>query len=258
MLLKNKAATIMRFIGNDELKSIESFIDNMKKRDYVTFENEEQINSYFDEYMSNYYRNCSYYDIESLRYYTGISFNQINSLLRGFWNYETNGLLTDEKRKEYMGIANDLSNALSKLPDSLPSNIKVYRGVNISSFKDYGISNINDLKNMVGQYFYDGGFTSASLLRNKSFFDRDLEWHDPCNIEIEYLIPYECSDGIALISDDLSYSKSQAEFLINKSSLSKIIDVSISEDGTKAYLKAAFIPRKIWDLEYDNHQEISR
>ena len=56
---------------------------------------------------------------------------------------------------------------------------------------------------MKNQYYFDSGFTSTSLLKNKSFFGKNHGGTD-YNIEIEYFIPNECSDGIALINDDLS------------------------------------------------------
>lgn len=63
----------------------------------------------------------------------------------------------------------------------------------------------------------------------------------------------EATDGIPLIDNNLSYSNSQSEFLLNNDSLSKIIDVNIV-DG-KAYIKMAYIPKKIWDLSYKNYIE---
>ena len=136
----------------------------------------------------------------------------------------------------------------------LNTNIKTFRGVSLISFKDYGISSIKELTSMIGEYYYESGFTSTSLLRGKSFFARNLEWHDDCNIEIEYFIPAECSDGIPLITGDLSYSSNQSEFLLNKGSICKIIDVSISEDGESAHLKAVFIPEKVWNISFTQQQ----
>lgn len=95
------------------------------------------------------------------------------------------------------------------------------------------------------------GFTSTSLIRDKSFFDRDLEYHEKCDVEIEFLIPKECNEGIPLINKDLSFSsEEESEFLLDSHSLSKIIDVKISEDKKKAYLKGVFIPKKIYDKAY--------
>ena len=59
-----------------------------------------------------------------------------------------------------------------------------------------------------------------------------------------------------LINDDLSYSKIQSEYLINKSSLSKIIDVKISTDGKLAYMKVVLIPQKMWNITYNKNDSL--
>lgn len=205
-------------------------------------------------YLSDFYSNVSFEEIDKVRYYTGIAYKDINSILRGNWNYETNGMLTEEKRKKNVELANDLSRIISNTTN-IPANIKTYRGVGLYSFKDYGINSIEELSQLKGQYYFDSGFASTSLIRERSFFDRLLEYHDDCNIEIEYLIPEESNDGIPLLTDELSYSKVQSEYLINKENLSKIVDVKISLDGTKAYLKAILVPQKIWNLSYNNKNQ---
>ena len=249
-----KLNTILRFIGADTMMSVEQFISIINTRSFLTFESEKQVVSFFDDYINTFFLNSLNVDVENIRYYTGIAFNGVNAILREIWNYDRNGILTEDKRKECIKLSDDLSEALSKVPNCLPTNIKSYRGVGLSSFKTYGINSIRELKNMIGQYYYESGFMSTSLLRERSFFNRELEWHDSCNIEIEYYIPQECNDGLPLITSELSYSKVQSEFLINKGSLSKIIDVDISEDETKAYIKAILVPKKIWDLSYAKQQ----
>ena len=77
-----------------------------------------------------------------------------------------------------------------------------------------------------------------------------------CNIEIEYLIPEESNDGITLINDDLSYPKVQSEYLINKSSLSQIIDVKVSPDGKLAHMKSVLIPKKMWNIIYNKNNSL--
>ena len=76
------------------------------------------------------------------------------------------------------------------------------------------------------------------------------------DIEIEYYIPKECNEALPLINDNLSYTKGQNELLIDKSSLTKIVDVNIV-DG-KAYLKAVVLLRKMWDKGYENEQRMTK
>lgn len=196
------------------------------------------------------YKNMVYNDVKSLISYKGINFRRINSILRGTWSYELNGKLTDELKKDIEFVISKIREIIKKMPN-LNDNIKVYRGIPLSSFKDYKIYSIEDLINLKNQYYYEMGFTSTSLIRDKSFFDRDLEYHEKCDVEIEFLIPKECNEGIPLINKDLSFSsEEESEFLLDSHSLSKIIDVKISEDKKKAYLKGVFIPKKIYDKAY--------
>ena len=204
------------------------------------------MGDFFDSYLETLYRNNNYSELEKLRYYTGYSFRDINALLRGKWNYEVNGLLTEEKRKEYMKLSEDIRKLILNSPKLLAS-IKTYRGASLSQFYSCGVTKLEDLINLKGQYLYDEAFTSTSLMRNTSFFNRDLEYHEQCPIEIEYLIPEGSNDGVPLITEDLSYSSVQNEYLINSSNFSKILDVVISEDKKRAYMKVLLVPEKVYN-----------
>ena len=243
---------ILKFIGKDTITDVEKYIEEILSRKYIEFENEEEIKKFFINDLENIYENNPYNSIEALRYYTGIAYREVNQILRNKWDYETSGNLTEEKKASVIKITNAINSVMLNNKE-LNYNIKAFRGVSLSSFKDYGISSLEELINLKGQYYFESAFTSTSLLRDKSFFNRSLEWHENCNIEIEYLIPMEATDGIPLIDNNLSYSNSQSEFLLNNDSLSKIIDVNIV-DG-KAYIKMAYIPKKIWDLSYKNYIE---
>ncbi len=209
---------ILKYIGIDKQTELDTFVNEVSERDFMEFSSLEEVKAFFIDYLADFYNNNSRSDIDNIRAYTGIAFNRFSSVLRGVWNYDTNGLLTDEMKNKYLDYADNLSECIERAP-TLSSNIKTYRGVSLDSFKDYGISSLEDLKNLENKYYYESGFTSTSLVRDKSFFNRELEYHEFCNIEIEYLIPEESNDGIPLINDDLSYSKVQSEYLINKGSL---------------------------------------
>ena len=250
-----KLNLILKYIGNDRLTEINDFASEVSKRDFIEFSSLDEVKAFFIDYLAEFYNNNSRNDIDNIRAYTGIAFRRFNSVLRGIWDYDTNGVLTDEMKSEYLDYANKLSECIEK-STTISSNIKTYRGVSLDSFKDYGISSLEELKSLENKYYYESGFTSTSLIRDKSFFNRELEYHDFCNIEIEYLIPEESNDGIPLINDDLSYSKIQSEYLINKSSLSKIIDVKISTDGKLAYMKVVLIPQKMWNITYNKNDSL--
>lgn len=237
------------------MTEIDTFVNDVSKRNFIGFSSLEEVSAFFTDYLAEFYNNNSINDIDTIRAYTGIAFRRFNSVLRGTWNYDTNGLLIDDAKVEYLNLANKLSECIER-SSTLPTNIKTYRGVSLERFKDYGITSLEDLNSLENKYYYDSGFTSTSLVRDKSFFNRELEYHEFCNIEIEYLIPEEANDGIPLIDDNLSYSKVQNEYLINKGSLSKIIDVEISPDGKLAYIKTVLIPQKMWNITYNKNDSL--
>ena len=241
---KEKLNMILKYMGKESLHNIDLLVVNQVNQSYMSFSSEEQLKSVFEDYMNTFYDTSSNQDIDTLRYYTGIAYREVNPILRGYWNYEESGLLTEEKKEKAIKLSEDIDKIISSVAP-LPFPLRVYRGVNLDSFKDYGVSSLDDLLKLKDQYYYDESFVSTSLLRDRSFFDRDLDWHKKCNIEIEYLVPENSNDGIPLISDALSYSKNQTEFLINKGSLSKIVDVSIDSQNQVAYLKAVLVPKKL-------------
>lgn len=246
---------VLRLIGEEGMNNVDSYTSEVMDRSYKTFNSSDELKTFFDNYLLNFYTNSSLDDLEIIRYYTGPSFKDINAVLRDNWNYEINGLLTDDRKNELKDTARKLSVSIDKSSSELPSNIKVYRGVSLDAFKDYGISDISDLKNLVGQYYYERGYTSTSLLRESSSFNSNSEYWSNCDIEIEYLVPSEFSEGLPLITDDLSYSGIKHEFLINTGCLSKIVDVIIDNNG-KAYITAVVVPKKVWDKDYrDQHKK---
>ena len=168
---KKKLDLILKYIGNEQLSEINAFASEVNKREFMDFSSLEEVRAFFTDYLADFYNNNSISDIDNIRAYTGIAFRRFNSVLRGTWNYDTNGLLTDDAK-------------------------------------------------------------------------------------IEYLIPEEANDGIPLIDDNLSYSKVQNEYLINKGSLSKIVDIKISPDGNLAYIKTVLIPQKMWNIIYNKSDSL--
>lgn len=242
---------ILKCIGEDNFVGIQSYINEALKRNYIIFNSEDEFIVFFKDYLNEFLSNCTNKDIQYLYEYTGYGYKFINNIMRNSWNYEENGYLDDKVRQRWIDCAYEISDVFLKTPDVLPQDIKVYRGVSINSFREYGVSCLDDLKDLVGTYYYDSAFTSTSLLRDRSFFNRELDYHNFCNIEIEYMIPKECNDGIPLINEYMGYSATQCEFVINSGSLSKIVDVRVNEEEKKAYIKAILIPTKIWDRRFE-------
>ena len=242
----------IKYIGKERLSEIDEYIKEILfSKEVITFANKEEIEKSFTVFLDEFYERTSIQERASILSYTGLSFRKVNDYLRGIWNYEKNGKLTDEVKKEASSIADNLRKVLLKAP-FLPFNMVVYRGVGISTFYSYGITKIEDLIYLKDIYLYEEGFTSTSLLRSNSFYSKQPEWGSICNIEIECLVPSESEDGVALIDNIISYSENQLEFLINSSSLFKVIDVKIDKESNKAKIKTILIPQKLWNpLDYD-------
>lgn len=241
----------MTYIGKRNLEEIEIYVKQVLNESCEVFESKEEVFDAFDNFLNNFFEATNYEEREVLKRYTGLDFRKVNSILRGIWDYEKNGALTEETKKDISEYARALRSVLLKAP-SLPFNMNVYRGLGIEAFYSYGISNLNDLICLKGKYMYEDGFTSTSLLKTNSFFTKPPEWGSKCNIEMECLVPASSEDGVALILEDISYSSNQLEFLINSSSLFKVIDVIIDEKNNSAKIKTILIPQKIWSpLDYE-------
>ena len=177
-----------------------------------------------------------------LKNYTGFNFRGINSVLRDNWINEVNGSLYKEKEERFRANAKNISDLIEEFPKSR-DNFKVYRGVTIDAFKDYGIDNIDELIFLKDNYIYEQGFTSTSLLRDTSYFNKEIDGK-LYNIELEIIVPKGSQDGMPLTGYELSYSPGQNEYVIDNESLIKITDVRT--DNNYAYLKGILIPKKIY------------
>lgn len=260
MIKSNNYTTnfVLNYIGVDRLKNIELFIKEVCTRQFRTINSSEELTNEFHNIINSFYATLTENEIMSIKTYTGYNFRNINSILRGKWDYEQNGQLTKDIMNHFKNVADSIYNSFIK-NQNLEVDLITYRGVNLQTFQDYGIYNIEQLKQLENQYFYESGFTSTSIIKNTSFFNKKLDWGYSSNIEIEYLIPKESDDGIFLCTDELSYSKLQNEYLIKSGSLSKIINVNISPNKT-AHIKMVLIPEKIWneaDYKYKKKTKIS-
>lgn len=238
---------LKKHLGPKKCKELKTYTNEVLKEEFLEFTSEDQVNETLSEIVREYIETLSIAELGDLRYYTGYDYRYINNTMRGKWNYEENGLLTSEKKAYYRNLGESIYNIINKFP-SLNMNIKSYRGVSIKAFYDYGITSLEDLTFMENQYFYESAFSSTSLLKANSYYGKtDLNFHDNCNIEIEYFIPAICRDGAILLTDVLSYSKAEMEYVINSGSLTKITKVEIDTENNCAYLKAVLIPCCLWD-----------
>lgn len=237
---------ILRSLNKDQKEEILSYINNVNEEEYLEFSNEQQVYDLLEDIVRSYIESLTLNELSDLRFYTGYDFRNINNTMREKWLYEENGVLTKEKKNKFQKLGKSIYRIINKFP-SLNIPIKAYRGVTLRAFRDYNIQSIEDLIHMEGKYIYESGFTSTSLLRSESYFNKDINNQGICNIEIEYYISEKCQDGAVLLSDVLSYSKNQMEYVINSGSLTKIAEVIVDKENNKALIKAILIPKQLWD-----------
>ena len=240
---------MLNIIDNEHINYLNDFCDEVEKRNFTCFSNDTQIYLFFDKWYNEFVKSATIEERENLKRYSGQDFLNTNAVLRNNWNYEVNGLYSEKDARTYRDFSEKLNNIFLIHGCSLDSNIKSYRGLSLSAFKKFGINSMQDLPSLKNQFYYDAGFTSTSLIRDNSFFNKEL--HPDCNIEIEFLIPEESLDTIPLIT--IEYSGKQTELLFNSGGLFKIIDVNIV--GDKAYLKAIHLPQNVWDKNYHRRFE---
>lgn len=232
--------------STERYQEIELFCQEASTANYIEYKDTNQIKEQLDSKVNLFIDSLSEEELENIRIYTGYSFKFINNVLRYKWNYHENALLTEEKETYYRKLAEDIYQVLLKFPP-LEKNIKTYRGVSLRAFSDYGISSLEELIHMKDKYMYESGFSSSSLIRSNSFYEKKQDFAEFSNIELEILIPGNCQDGALLLNDNLSYSTNQIEYVINSGSLSRVLDVTVDKENNRAYLKLLLIPRSFWD-----------
>ena len=135
---------IKRSLGEEKNNEINSFIEESMSEEFFDFSSEAEIHEYLGEIVKQYVYSLNMDEISDLRFYTGYDFRNINNTMRGKWNYEENGLLTQEKKDMYNELGERIYKVINKFPQ-LNLNIKAYRGVNIKAFWDYGVYTLDDI-----------------------------------------------------------------------------------------------------------------
>lgn len=247
---------VLSTIGKDNIEKLDEYVLVAQQRPYIDIKSNEQINEIFGNSVIDFLSNLTQEDLMTIRTYTGYDFKRINAVLRSNWNYEEHGRLTEELKQQYLRLSQDIDILFNKF--ATPNiDFITYRGVELSSFKKYGINSLEELENLNGKYLYEEGFTSTSLIRDTSYIGKTLENGKSYNVGIKYLISSESQDGALLIDDNLSYSPSQNEYIINKGSLIKVTEVNIDKENNQAYILAQLIPKKMWNL-VGKKEEISQ
>lgn len=246
------ADRVCRFYLSDILRrgrmeDVKNRIDKALRTQPETYGSTEDFLSANPNYEENVDETLDYKERLAVRSYSGYRFAWINSVARGFWDYEKMGRKTPELEEEIKSTTRDIISAISKAP-APEKDFMTFRGTNLDGFQTYGIKDIKDLARMKGQFILEQGFTSTAIVREKSFAERQVQdlWIGKSNVEMRYHIPAGADNIIALTSEDLSYSPEQTEVLIDHDSLSYISDVNFDREG-HAIVDAILIPRSIYE-----------
>lgn len=231
--------TTFRFLSEEDKNNISEFYDGCLSRQYREFDdiemalmNTDYSNSYSDD-VKNMFSN-----------YSGFNYRRINASARGTWNYEKHGHIDDKIR--FDEFAGDLKTAIDENQKSI-GDVKVFRGVPLSYFSEYGISSLEELESLNGGFLLDRGFVSTSLVDDACYYKKENELGLDYNVKIEYLVPEEFGDGVSI--SNLSYSPGQCEYLINSWNLAKVVGVSMDGDDG-AIVSAMLIPKYVYDKAY--------
>ena len=241
--------SILRMMGEESRKEIDNYLEHMSSKDFLIVNSMEMINNIFGESIDNFLMSLSEEELMDLRTWSSYNFSNINAILRNNWTYEKNGLLTEDKKNELRELAGRISRIFAKY-NSPQVDFIAFRGTTIGSFKDYGITDLSQLENLEGKFLYEQGFTSASMMESSCYFKRDFNDGKKYNVEVRYLVSSECEEGALLVNRDTSHYSDENEYLMDKGSLSKVIDVKVDKDNDVAVITVVLIPRKIYDKEY--------
>ena len=233
---------LLHFISEEDKINMDYFYLESLNRNYKRIESSEETLTLLEN------DEICYEDSDFLLNYSGFNYKHINAVLRDTWNYEENGDIS--RANEYRALASRLQQVIMEHPTKLNDNINVYRGVDLSYFRQYGIESLEDLKSLEGKHMLDRGFVSTSVQEDKCFFKKDNELGLNYNVKIEYMVPSEFKDGIYL-NGATSYTPMQEEFLINSSNLARVSSVTINDDNT-AVVRASLIPKELYDDYYKN------
>lgn len=236
--------SVFKYIDADRVNCMNEFYSEGLIRKYKEFRDIDLAMMFLNE-------NIGISNEDVFKNYSGYNFRNINNLLRGKWNYEENG--HSDRQEEYEKIAFAMREAISNNPTSI-GNTKVFRGVTLDYFRDYGVFELSDLARLKNDYLFDKGFVSTSLVREKSFYQKENELGLNYNVGIEYLIPEEFDDGACM--GFMSYNPEQCEYVINTGNLARVVSVDVQDDS--AYIQAMLIPKKIYDDYYIEERGIRK
>ncbi|MBR6505444.1 hypothetical protein IKT18_01200 [Candidatus Saccharibacteria bacterium] len=230
-----------------KMESVKDYLSKMLTSQPKTYASADDFEKDNPDYFEIIDKTLPYSEQKALQEYSGTRFAWINSVARGIWDYDKLGRKTPELESHIKSTIQEISSAIEKAP-APKEDFVTFRGTNLDGFRNYGVRSISDLSKLQGQFMLEKGFTSTAIERDKSFADRDVStlWIGTSNIRVNYHIPSGSRTGVALLSDDLSYSAGQTEYLINRNSLVYVSNIMFDKEN-HATIDAVVIPQDVYE-----------
>lgn len=183
---------------------------------------------------------------QALRNYSSYNFAWINSVERGFWDYDKLGRKTPEKEAQIRETSRNVDRAICAAP-APQEDFVTYRGTDLSGFGNFGVHSLEDLAALEGQMMVERGYTSTAIDRSHSFVEEEgTLWLGQSNIEMRYRIPGGKKTCVAMLDETLSHSPQQTEVLLNRGMMSYISKVEYDKPG-HATIDAVVVPFELYD-----------
>lgn len=256
--INNNTEPSVEFPSSSKDEDVQAYIDGIKQAgregavlDFInemasvtpeTYGSIEEFKMANPDYDEKIHQNLSTEEKEALISYSGYNFAWINSVARGFWDYDKMGKKTAEREESIKESTKNIISAIAKAP-APEKDFMTFRGTNLDEFRKYGIENVSDLTKMKGQFMFEGGFTSTAMAEENSFMNHDegTLWTGASNVEMRFHIPSGTNNVIALTSTEITAALGQTEVLIDHDSLLFVSNVSFNEEN-RAILDVLLIP----------------
>lgn len=238
----------LRAIGREgKAEAVVDFINQQLEAEPKRYDSADEFLADNPNYLEQADGSISSEQKAALRDYSSYNFAWINTVERGFWDYEKLGRKTPEKEAECKATARNIDQAICAAP-APTEDFETVRGTDLSGFAQFGVHNIAELEQMEGQMMVERSFTSTALKKGNSFVGHEgTLWIGSNNVEIHYRLPAGYKTSIAMLNNELSYSPGQTEVLINRSMLSYISNVEIDESGEHAKMDVIVVPFELYD-----------
>lgn len=88
---------LLNMLDDNVKLEIDNYVKCFENLNFVSMNSIDDIYNVFGDSIVNFISSLSEEEKMLLRSWTGYNFRNINAMLRGNWDYNTNGRLTDEK-----------------------------------------------------------------------------------------------------------------------------------------------------------------